>query len=50
MNIKEKREKENGRITVRFTAWVTKHMVVPSTEIENSEGKQSRRRKNRISV
>lgn len=29
----------------RFTAWVTKHMVVPSTEVENSEGKQSTRRK-----
>lgn len=50
MDIKEKREKGSGRITVRFTAWVMKHMVVPSAEIENSEGKQFRRRKNRINV
>ena len=45
---KEKWEKENCRMTARFTAWVIKYMVVPSAEIENSEGKQFRRGKNKI--
>lgn len=32
-------------MTARLTAWVTKPMVVPSNEIENSGGRQLRRGK-----
>lgn len=30
-------------MATRLTAWVTKQMAVPSTQIENSEGRQFRR-------
>lgn len=30
-------------MATRLTAWVTKQMVVPSTQMENSEGRQFRR-------